>query len=93
MTESFALNRRQLMSGAVMLASATATPLRAADAAIVVETNAGRLRGARRNGVCAFLGVPYGAPTDGHRPAMMVSARSWSGCTAACWRPGRDQPP
>lgn len=67
MTESFALNRRQLMSGAAMLASATAMPLRAAEAAIVVETNAGRLRGAQRNGVCAFLGVPYGAPTDGAR--------------------------
>ncbi len=31
----------------------------------VVDTRAGKLRGTVIEGVTAFLGVPYGAPTDG----------------------------
>jgi para-nitrobenzyl esterase len=31
----------------------------------VVETRTGKLRGTMIEGAAAFLGVPYGAPTDG----------------------------
>jgi para-nitrobenzyl esterase len=47
---------------------------------IVVETDAGSVRGARRNGVNAFRGIPYGADTSGpnrFRPPQPVEP--WTG--------------
>lgn len=40
------------------------------DGATVVETNSGRIRGFKRNGVYTFRGVPYGASTSGSRRFM-----------------------
>jgi para-nitrobenzyl esterase len=39
----------------------------ASDAATVVETRAGKIRGFERNGIYIFKGVPYGASTSGAR--------------------------
>ena len=66
----------------------------------VVDTSTGRLRGTRRAGVEAFLGIPYAAPPTGARrwrPAQPVE--SWAGerdatrpgpsCLQAAPAPGR----
>jgi para-nitrobenzyl esterase len=42
----------------------------ASDAATVVETNSGKIRGYERDGIYIFKGVPYGASTSGSRRFM-----------------------
>jgi para-nitrobenzyl esterase len=50
------------------------------DGATVVETNSGRIRGFKRNGVYIFRGVPYGASTSGSRRFMPpASPGPWTG--------------
>jgi para-nitrobenzyl esterase len=50
------------------------------DGATVVETNSGRIRGFKRNGVYTFRGVPYGASTSGSRRFMPpASPDPWTG--------------
>ena len=65
------------LTGGIMLAQAT-TAL--AQASPIVETTSGKVRGATREGIHSFKGIPYGANTGGkNRWLPPQPVQSWTG--------------
>jgi para-nitrobenzyl esterase len=80
MSGSSQMTRRQALAAAAGAAVSIPTASSMAQAAPVAETRTGRVRGAERDGVKIFRGVPYGADTGGANrwlPPKPVVA--WSG--------------
>lgn len=81
------LNRRRFLEHTALLATTWApfawilnAAKGASDSPVVVETAAGKLRGKNVDGVNEFLGVPYGAPTNGPNRFMPPQkSEPWSG--------------
>jgi len=75
--------RRFLSSSAFLVGAAAVTDMRlhaGAQALPVVETTAGKVRGASSNGIHSFKGIPYGASTAGANRFMApVKPKAWSG--------------
>ena len=81
------VNRRRralLGTGAASLGLATMAPLaRAASAAPVVKTTAGRVRGGRDGDLQIFRGIRYGADTGARRFMPPVAPAAWRGIAEA----------
>jgi para-nitrobenzyl esterase len=74
------LSRRHLLAtGLVLPLAGVADAATAAAEPVVVETQAGRLRGTRSGRVARFLGIPYGATTAGRRFRPPRPADRWRG--------------
>lgn len=61
-----------LMGAANALASSSGSP--------VAQTRCGKVRGVETGGICIFMGIPYGGPTEGARRFMPPQKpEKWSG--------------
>jgi hypothetical protein len=85
-------NIRALSSGAAPSSSKLAavpcgrSTVIASDSETVAETDAGKIRGYKRNGIYIFKGVPYGASTSGARRFRPPAVPSSSIITARALR-------
>src|ERR1700761_7770043 len=76
------MNRRTLIKHALSTTAALSLPaarLFAEDPGPVVRTRAGSVRGASRDGIASFLGIPYGADTSKRRFQPALPAPAWTG--------------
>lgn len=75
------MNRRTFTKHAVSAAIAVSAPLHllhAEEPGPVVRTRAGSVRGATRDGIASFLGIPYGADTSKRRFQPALPAPAWT---------------